>query len=65
MNTDQRRLLRNACYVFAGAAALVVVFAVLGLDLGPGLAGLAAAVVLIFAGKFIWAGRDASQPSGK
>jgi hypothetical protein len=57
MNTDQRRLLRNACYLFAGAAGLFVVFSALSFDLGPGIAGLFTVVVLIFAGKFIWAGR--------
>jgi len=65
MNTDQRRLLRNACYLFAGAAGLFVVFAALSVDPGQLLAGLFAVVVLVFAGKFIWAGRDESQPSGK
>jgi len=53
MNTDQRRLLRNACYLFAGAAGLFVVFAALSVDPGQLLAGLFAVVVLVFAGKFM------------
>jgi hypothetical protein len=61
MNTEQRRLLRNACYFFAGAAFLAAATTGGDVTVPSGLAGIA----LAFAGKFIWAGRDAGQPPGK
>jgi hypothetical protein len=65
MNTDQRKLLRNGCYFFAGTAALAGAGGFVYAGDATTAAGFLGAAALVIAGKFIWAGRDATQPSGK
>jgi hypothetical protein len=58
MNTDQRKLLRNASYLFAGIA---VVAGVAAFDAGALGAAVVLAIALVIVGKFVWAGRPAAD----
>jgi hypothetical protein len=64
MNTEQRKLLRNACYFFAVVGVLGGCGAFLFGEIAISVFAFIMGAALVFAGKFIWAGRPVGQLQG-